>query len=253
MPSDGGPRETTIERRKRLRKYMRLWRKKHWRKVRRDARRWRNNNRSRVREYERQSRKRTKKKRNARRRVANMSTAMKDRRKKQSRRYYLRHRMEVIRRTRKYRRLHADRKRESDRKYRAANKEKRNLRESKQRRKINSQLRAFRKTAKYRKWYRKNYFKLSRVNPHIRRARLKNVLIGDVKAIRAFIRYVVTVDKITCRWCRRNIPKGKRHVDHIIPISRGGPHSRKNLCCACCHCNWSKGAKLPHEFKSPRR
>lgn len=37
-------------------------------------------------------------------------------------------------------------------------------------------------------------------------------------------------------------------VDHLIPLSRGGAHSLKNLAPACLSCNCSKGAKTPEEF-----
>lgn len=35
------------------------------------------------------------------------------------------------------------------------------------------------------------------------------------------------------------------HVDHFIPLSRGGTHDLDNLVAACKACNLSKGAKLP--------
>lgn len=35
------------------------------------------------------------------------------------------------------------------------------------------------------------------------------------------------------------------HVDHFIPLARGGAHVLSNLVPACAACNISKGAKLP--------
>lgn len=35
------------------------------------------------------------------------------------------------------------------------------------------------------------------------------------------------------------------HVDHFIPLARGGTHTLDNLVPACAACNLSKGAKLP--------
>ncbi len=34
------------------------------------------------------------------------------------------------------------------------------------------------------------------------------------------------------------------HIDHIIPIKRGGTNETSNLCCSCGGCNLSKGAKI---------
>lgn len=51
-----------------------------------------------------------------------------------------------------------------------------------------------------------------------------------------------------CTWCGANCASDY-HVDHIIPLSRGGTHHIDNLCISCPPCNLSKGAKLPEEFK----
>lgn len=42
---------------------------------------------------------------------------------------------------------------------------------------------------------------------------------------------------------------GDYHVDHVIPISRGGINEAGNLQLLCPTCNRSKGNKLPHEFE----
>jgi 5-methylcytosine-specific restriction endonuclease McrA len=38
------------------------------------------------------------------------------------------------------------------------------------------------------------------------------------------------------------------HVDHVIPLSRGGSNGPENIVIACEHCNTSKKAKMPHEW-----
>lgn len=50
-----------------------------------------------------------------------------------------------------------------------------------------------------------------------------------------------------CYWCKEKL-NGKYHVDHIIPISKGGGNAPGNLCCACPACNLSKSDKMPWEF-----
>lgn len=50
-----------------------------------------------------------------------------------------------------------------------------------------------------------------------------------------------------CWWCGKKI-RGTYHVDHIIPLARGGSNAPNNLCISCPPCNMSKGAKLPSEW-----
>jgi len=38
------------------------------------------------------------------------------------------------------------------------------------------------------------------------------------------------------------------HVDHFVPLSRGGAHVLTNLRIACAPCNLRKNAKMPNEF-----
>lgn len=52
--------------------------------------------------------------------------------------------------------------------------------------------------------------------------------------------------KRKCYWCGCKLDK--YHVDHVIPLSRGGWNDPSNLVIACPRCNDSKGAKLPHEW-----
>jgi 5-methylcytosine-specific restriction endonuclease McrA len=40
----------------------------------------------------------------------------------------------------------------------------------------------------------------------------------------------------------------KYHVDHVIPVVRGGSNGPENLVIACPTCNRKKSAKFPHEF-----
>ena len=50
-----------------------------------------------------------------------------------------------------------------------------------------------------------------------------------------------------CFWC--GIPiSGTGHVDHLIPLSRGGRNSPENLVLSCGRCNQSKGDRMPDEF-----
>lgn len=52
-----------------------------------------------------------------------------------------------------------------------------------------------------------------------------------------------------CAYCRS---KPYEHLDHAIPISRGGTNWPANLRPACANCNLSKHAKTPAEFSAGR-
>lgn len=51
-----------------------------------------------------------------------------------------------------------------------------------------------------------------------------------------------------CHYCKCAITDGNRHIDHYIPLSRGGLHTLDNLVIACSTCNLRKGSKMPEEF-----
>lgn len=58
--------------------------------------------------------------------------------------------------------------------------------------------------------------------------------------------------KNRCYWCNVKLSQ-KYHVDHIVPLSRGGTNWPENLVIACVHCNEARGAKLPHEWPEGNR
>jgi 5-methylcytosine-specific restriction endonuclease McrA len=62
-------------------------------------------------------------------------------------------------------------------------------------------------------------------------------------------------DDYTCQYCGMPAPKVKLHVDHIIPVSKGGGNVDDNLVTSCTDCNLGKsghGRKPPKTIK-PRR
>lgn len=48
-----------------------------------------------------------------------------------------------------------------------------------------------------------------------------------------------------CFWCDEEIPRGKMHLDHIYPLSKGGKDENNNLVVSCEDCNKRKANKLP--------
>lgn len=53
--------------------------------------------------------------------------------------------------------------------------------------------------------------------------------------------------KKTCFWCGRKRLRDY-HVDHFVPLSRGGKHEIRNLVIACGPCNIRKSATMPGRF-----
>jgi 5-methylcytosine-specific restriction endonuclease McrA len=82
-----------------------------------------------------------------------------------------------------------------------------------------------------------------------RRAERLGCEIGDRVAILEIYRRAGQLDPVSCQWCGIVISKpSHRHVDHIIPLSRGGTHSAETLCIMCTRCNLSKHDMMPQEF-----
>lgn len=89
----------------------------------------------------------------------------------------------------------------------------------------------------------------ARARTALRRARLRGARIGDQQAVKAFYDVVLYSDRIIpCFYCRRNTRRGRREVDHIQAISKGGAHAVENLCCSCKDCNQRKFVKSAVDF-----
>jgi 5-methylcytosine-specific restriction endonuclease McrA len=92
-------------------------------------------------------------------------------------------------------------------------------------------------------------------NPHShtqseakRRALARQLTIGSKEAIRAVYRLCASAQAIPCAYCGTATAKGGRHVEHKMPLSRGGAHSADNLAIACPDCNLRKGTLTAEEF-----
>jgi 5-methylcytosine-specific restriction endonuclease McrA len=60
------------------------------------------------------------------------------------------------------------------------------------------------------------------------------------------IRWSILVrDKFKCQYCgRKVIDNIVLHVDHLIPVSKGGTNNPNNLITSCSECNQGKGADV---------
>jgi 5-methylcytosine-specific restriction endonuclease McrA len=87
--------------------------------------------------------------------------------------------------------------------------------------------------------------KVLRVVGAARRRTRKEGNGGDIEAASALIREWRGRRAFVCAYCGRRFPVSKLHVDHVIPVSKGGQHDPKNLATSCGRCNIRKGAALP--------
>lgn len=58
---------------------------------------------------------------------------------------------------------------------------------------------------------------------------------------------------LTCEYCRLPILNTNYHMDHKIPIVRGGENTKENLCISCQTCNLSKRTMTSEEFLKSNR
>lgn len=93
------------------------------------------------------------------------------------------------------------------------------------------------------KSWRKNNIKSILLRNRARRLKLSKYLRISQKQINNLIeRY-----NYCCYYCKCNLVK--THMDHYIPLSRGGDHIIENIVPSCNICNLSKGSKLISEWK----
>lgn len=55
-----------------------------------------------------------------------------------------------------------------------------------------------------------------------------------------------------CWWCNCKLTGQDYHVDHRIPLSRGGDDGPDNIVVTCRECNQKKNSKMPWEMNNPR-
>jgi hypothetical protein len=61
---------------------------------------------------------------------------------------------------------------------------------------------------------------------------------------------VIARDGRQCRYCAKLLgPRSALHLDHVIPLSRGGGDDAENLVVACARCNTRKGTRLLGETR----
>lgn len=89
--------------------------------------------------------------------------------------------------------------------------------------------------------YKKSNPQVTRAYNENRRAR-KAATNGAISSEQFEI--ILKKQKYRCSWCAASIKK-KAHMDHRVPLSKGGEHSIRNVVGSCPTCNMRKSAKDP--------
>lgn len=146
--------------------------------------------------------------------------------------------------TRKWRELNPEKNQQSAAAWRERNRE-----SERERHKTWRRLYPEKALASVRAWIKANpelYRAIRRAAALRRRARLAgsrgNVTAADIQAQHRR-------QAGRCHWCDCDLNETSYHADHYIPLARGGAHHPANIVLACPHCNMSRGAKLPDEWK----
>jgi 5-methylcytosine-specific restriction endonuclease McrA len=90
-------------------------------------------------------------------------------------------------------------------------------------------------------------------NPHKRREHeaARRAKAGKDRYTADDVDRLLTLQAFRCVYCKHSI-KLKFHVDHIMPLSKGGTNSAKNIQLLCQPCNQMKHAKHPVDFAISR-
>lgn len=81
-----------------------------------------------------------------------------------------------------------------------------------------------------------------------REAKYANTPIGELLTSAEWLAIIAEANG-HCHYCGK---EAKLTLDHVIPLSRGGKHSKGNVVPACLHCNDSKGSKTLEEWHRSR-
>ncbi len=99
----------------------------------------------------------------------------------------------------------------------------------------------------HQRYYRNNphLFRLHRLKRRAREAQAEGFwTVADLEAI-------LSRQQGLCAYCACKL-QSDMHMDHIIPLARGGSNWPSNLTFSCPYCNRSKNAKTPEEFYAYR-
>ncbi len=94
-------------------------------------------------------------------------------------------------------------------------------------------------------WAKKQSKEYFRLRAHRRRASM----VGEIS--KGIVGFLKKMQRGLCAACKSKL-HDKYEIDHILPLSKGGPHVDANLQLLCPPCNRRKSAKHPIDFMQER-
>lgn len=89
-----------------------------------------------------------------------------------------------------------------------------------------------------------------RMRPGRKAAKAHRRSIGSIEP--GFVSRLMSMQQGKCACCRTVIKHKPYHLDHIMPIAKGGDNAKGNLQLLCPRCNLKKSAKHPIDFMQSR-
>jgi len=163
--------------------------------------------------------------------------------------YYGKNKKDICERTNKYRAENKDKYKNYSKKFADENRDKVN-KSSKQWRDLNSEyfIKYYQEHIDQYKVSTTKYYKTDKGKANAKNKNYKRRTItkqGDV-TIQQLLD--LTTNAKVCYWCNISLKGKKVHIDHYIPLSKGGEHTISNLVVSCAKCNLTKSAKDPIVF-----
>ncbi len=78
----------------------------------------------------------------------------------------------------------------------------------------------------------------------------RRALIRATEIVRVDYERIKIRDRMVCHICRKPVQLNELHFDHVVPLSKGGPHVESNIAVSHANCNRSKSARLMTEVAS---
>lgn len=123
--------------------------------------------------------------------------------------------------------------------YRAANPEKRKAITAVYREKNREKVRA------YNKQYSADHLQELAIKSHNRRVQIREN--GGVLS-KNIVDVLMAEQGGKCSYCMCGLEESGHHIDHVMPIVRGGPNTDENVQLLCPPCNYKKNARHPLEY-----
>ena len=178
----------------------------------------------------------------------------KERRNEVHKKWYTQNKERILHHSRVMYHANIDKERERNKKYRESHKETRNIKRRERHllinEKENKQSREWYLNNKDkhlengRKWRKNNRDKARSITERYRAAKFSNG--GSYTQRDVCKKYAMQMGK--CFYCGESL-KNNYHVDHVVPLSRGGSNYCGNIVISCPSCNSSKGNKFLIEWK----